>query len=212
MKERVERQITYRTEMLAGVSHDLRTPITRIKLQIEMSKDDEVKQILEDVKDMEYMIDSYINFARGSNNEANKIFSFNKFLTKILSSYKDKKYTINNCPKIKISLKENAIKRCLQNLFDNAFKYGDEIIINSYAMEEELYIEIHDNGCGIPESKREDVFKPFFRLDESRNKNNGGVGLGLAITKDIISNHGGNIYLEDSELLKGLKVIIILPL
>lgn len=212
MKERVERQITYRTEMLAGVSHDLRTPITRIKLQIEMSKDDEVKQILEDVKDMEYMIDSYINFARGNNKEPNKVFSFNKFLFQILSSYKDKKYTIKNCPKVKISLKANAIKRCFQNLFDNSFKYGSEIIINSYVIEEDLYIEIHDNGCGIPESKREDVFKPFFRLDESRNKDNGGVGLGLAITKDIISNHGGNIYLEDSEILKGLKAIITLPL
>ena len=212
MKERVERQITYRTEMLAGVSHDLRTPITRIKLQIEMSNDEEVKQILEDIKDMEYMIDSYINFARGNNKETNKLLSFHKFLANILSSYKEKKHVIKNCPKIKISLKANAVKRCFQNLLDNAFKYGNEIIINSYVIEEELYIEIHDDGCGIHVSKREDVFKPFFRLEESRNKDNGGVGLGLAITKDVISNHGGNIYLEDSELLKGLKVVIILPL
>ena len=212
MKERIERQIYYRVEMLAGVSHDLRTPLTRMKLQLALSKDRELSQMLEDIKDMEYMINSYINFAQRDVKEESKIVYFDKFVTKALALYNDRDYAIRNLPKIKIALKTNAIKRCFQNLLDNAFKYGNKVIINSYLAKTELYIEIHDNGCGIPIKKREEVFKPFFRIDESRNKDTGGVGLGLAITRDIINNHGGQIYLDSSELMQGLKVIIILPL
>jgi two-component system, OmpR family, osmolarity sensor histidine kinase EnvZ len=109
-------------------------------------------------------------------------------------------------------LKSDAIKRCFQNLLDNSFKYGNAVIINSYIIDDALCIEIHDDGPGIPESKREEVFKPFFRLDESRSKETGGVGLGLAITRDIIGNHGGQIHFESSELLSGLKAVISLPL
>ncbi len=212
MKERIERQINHRTEMLAGISHDLRTPLTRMKLQITLSKDAEIKPMLEDIKDMEYMINSYLDFARGDNQETVKFVNFKRFLTQILKSYRDNNYIIKNCPNIKIAFKINAIKRCFQNLLDNAFKYGDQVIINCYVLQEELYIEIHDNGPSIPIEKHEEVFKPFFRLDESRNKDTGGIGLGLAITKDIIGNHGGKIYLDSSELSQGLKVIIVLPL
>ena len=212
MKERIERQINYRVEMLAGVSHDLRTPLTRMKLQLALSKDQELLQMLDDVKDMEYMINSYINFAQSDVKEETKLVIFNKFIGKILSLYKNKNYVIQNIPNLKIALRTNAIKRCFQNLLDNAFKYGNKVIINSYIASGELYIEIHDDGPGVPIEKREDVFKPFFRIDESRNRDTGGVGLGLAITRDIINNHGGQIYLDSSELIQGLKVIIILPL
>lgn len=212
MKERIERQISNRTEMLAGVSHDLRTPLTRMKLQLSMSKDPESKHILEDIQDMEYMINSYLDFARGDNKEPPKAVYFQKFLLNILKNYKDKDYLVNNCPNKKIYLKVSSIKRCFYNLLDNAFKYASKVIINSYILNNDLIVEIHDNGYGISAEKREEVFKPFIRLEESRNKDTGGVGLGLAITRDIISNHGGNIYLDSSELLKGLKVVIILPL
>ncbi len=212
MKERIERQISNRTEMLAGVSHDLRTPLTRMKLQLAISKDGELAQMLDDVKDMEYMINSYLDFARGDMKENVKIVYFNKFLRQIITPYAQQNYVIKNSPNLKIALKTNALKRCFQNLLDNSFKYGDQVIIDSYVIQEELYIEIHDNGPGIPIEKCNDVFKPFFRLDESRNKDTGGVGLGLAITRDIITNHGGQIYLESSDLLQGLKAVIILPL
>lgn len=212
MKERIERQISYRTEMLAGVSHDLRTPLTRMKLQLALAKEEENKDILEDIKDMENMINSYLDFARGEGKELDKIVWFDKFFLKITSPYIQQNLIITPPPHIKITLKIDAIKRCFQNLLDNALKYGSEAKLVSYVDQDEIYIEIHDNGPGIPEEKREEVFKPFFRLDESRNKETGGVGLGLSITRDIISNHGGRIYLETSEVLKGLKAVIVLPL
>jgi two-component system, OmpR family, osmolarity sensor histidine kinase EnvZ len=212
MQERIERQINHRAEMLAGVSHDLRTPLTRMKLQVAISKDQDSAAMLEDIKDMEHMINSYLDFARGDMREQSKILSLPKFINIVLKAYKEKDCIVNSIPNIKLPLKLNAMKRCFQNLFDNAFKFANKIILNSYTIENELFIEIHDNGTGIPEEKRNQVFKPFFRLEESRNKDTGGVGLGLAITKDIINNHGGEIRLESSELLGGLKVIIILPL
>jgi two-component system osmolarity sensor histidine kinase EnvZ len=214
MKERIERQISSRTEMLAGISHDLRTPLTRMKLQLNMSPGEESKFMLEDVDDMENMINSYLDFTRGDSKEVTKQVSFSKFLDKVIAPYLNQKLnlSIKNAPNIKIPLKTDAIKRCFQNLLDNAFKYGSESIINSYLDDDNLCIEIHDNGPGIPENKFEEVFKPFFRLDESRNKETGGVGLGLAITKDIISNHGGQIYFATSKMLGGLKAVIKLPL
>lgn len=212
MKERIERQISYRTEMLAGVSHDLRTPLTRMKLQLAMTTDSELLQMTTDVTDMEYMINSYINFARGDVKENTKLTYLNDLINQVLAPYNDKDYTIINKVDFKVALKINALKRCFQNLLDNAFKYGNKVILNSYATQSELYIEIHDNGPGIPTEQREEVFKPFFRLDQSRNKDTGGAGLGLAVTRDIINNHGGQIYLNSSEILDGLKAIIILPL
>ena len=214
MKERIERQISYRTEMLAGVSHDLRTPLTRMKLQLALAKNEDSSAMLEDIHDMENMINSYLDFARGDGQETEETVKFSKFLDRVIAPYKQQKLklTIQSKPNIKIPLKLDAIRRCFQNLFDNSFKYGSEVIVNYYVKHDELYVEIHDNGPGIPVEKREEVFQPFFRLDESRNKETGGVGLGLAITRDIISNHGGQIYFESSDLLPGLKAVVILPL
>lgn len=214
MKERIERQISSRTEMLAGVSHDLRTPLTRMKLQLAISNDPELDQMLDDIKDMEYMINSYLDFANGEVQEDSKPVLIDDFLKKIINSYNKQKLdlTIKSIPKQKIFLKTKALKRCFQNLFDNSFKYGSKVIIYSYILQDDLYIEIHDNGPGIPKEQHEDVFKPFFRLDKSRNSKTGGVGLGLAVTRDIINNHGGEINLDSSDILSGLKVIISLPL
>lgn len=214
MKERIERQISYRTEMLAGISHDLRTPLTRLKLQLALSKSQENVSMLEDVKDMEVMVNSYLDFVRGDGREDVKSVWLDKYLTRIFRPYidQDVDLIVNKVPHIRITLKVDTIKRCFQNLLDNAFKYGSKAIVSNNIVNDELIIEIHDNGPGIPESKREDVFKPFFRIEESRNKETGGIGLGLAITRDLVSNHGGRIYLEESELLQGLKVVVALPL
>ncbi len=212
MKERIERQISNRTEMLAGVSHDLRTPLTRMKLQLALSKDQETKAMLEDVQDMERMINSYLDFARGDIKENTKTVLIDKFIIQILKLYSKEDIIIKNLPHVKITIKTDAIKRCIYNLLENSLKFANKILINSYKINKELYLEIHDDGPGIAIEKREDVFKPFYRIEDSRNKNTGGVGLGLAITKDIISNHGGTVSLDSSEILQGLKVTIILPL
>lgn len=215
MKERIERQMNYRTEMLAGVSHDLRTPLTRMKLQLAMSKDEDSGALLEDINDMETMINSYLNFASGRDiKETEKVVWISKFLARIITPYIQQQLDIELHSKkdIKIPLQIDSIKRCFQNLLDNSFKYGSQVKIMYYELDDAIHIEIHDNGPGIPAEKREEVFKPFFRLEESRNKETGGVGLGLAITRDIISNHGGQIYFETSELLQGAKAVIILPL
>lgn len=212
MKERIERQISARTEMLAGISHDLRTPLTRMKLQLAMSKDESIQQMNDDVIDMEAMINSYLNFARGDGQEEFRTINLGNYLKKIIQFYKDKDISIISKTNIKINVRSNALKRCFQNIFDNSFKYGNKVILEFSKVENEVEIKIHDNGPGIAEETREDVFKPFFRLDQSRGKTTGGSGLGLAVTKDIIVNHGGRITLDSSNILKGLLVTIILPL
>ena len=200
MKERIERQITARTEMLAGISHDLRTPLTRMKLQIE------------DIIDMELMINSYLNFARGDGKEDLQMVNLGSYLRKITQLYKMNDISIISKQNIRINIRSNALKRCFQNIFDNALKYGNKIIIEFHRKENGVEINIHDDGPGVPEEKREEVFKPFFRLDHSRSKETGGSGLGLTVTRDIIVNHGGQIILGNSDILKGLKATIILPL
>lgn len=212
MKERIERQITARTEMLAGISHDLRTPLTRMKLQIAMSKDESVQQMNEDIIDMELMINSYLNFARGDGKEDLRMVNLGSYLEKIIQLYKMNDISIISKQNIRINIRSNALKRCFQNIFDNALKYGNKIIIEFHRKENGVEINIHDNGPGVPEEKREEVFKPFFRLDHSRSKETGGSGLGLTVTRDIIVNHGGQIILGNSDILKGLKATIILPL
>ena len=212
MKERIERQITARTEMLAGISHDLRTPLTRMKLQIAMSKDESVQQMNEDIIDMELMINSYLNFARGDGKEDLQMVNLGSYLRKITQLYKMNDISIISKQNIRINIRSNALKRCFQNIFDNALKYGNKIIIEFHRKENGVEINIHDDGPGVPEEKREEVFKPFFRLDHSRSKETGGSGLGLTVTRDIIVNHGGQIILGNSDILKGLKATIILPL
>jgi two-component system osmolarity sensor histidine kinase EnvZ len=212
MKERIEKQMSSRTEMLAGISHDLRTPLTRMKLQLAMSKDSSIEAMSGDINDMENMINAYINFAKGDNEEEAKKILLSKFINSALTPYKEKNLVVTEIPSLKISTKPHALKRCFQNILDNAFKYGDRVIISFSIKQNLLIIDFQDNGPGIPEGKREDVFKPFFRLDESRNKDTGGAGLGLAITKDIIISLGGEIFLSDSKNLEGLKVTFTIPI
>ncbi len=221
MKERIIRQITQRTQMLSAVSHDLRTPLTRMKLQLEMMDDDEATQELKsDIADMEKMINEYLDFAKSGGVEREQIKNVNveELLQKMANYYqkmdKDISYQSNIDNDLEIPLKRNALKRAIRNLIDNSFHYGTQVLITSNLSKNNLKITIDDNGCGIPESQRSDIFKPFYRIDNSRNldKTNarGGAGLGLAIVMDVISSHGGKIKVEDSPL-GGLRMAIHLP-
>lgn len=220
MKQRLERQITARMEMLAGISHDLRTPLTRMKLQLEFLKKTDEQTTLElqrDISDMEHMISEYLDFVRGEGEEAAVKQLIVPFLQEVLSRYEGQGHVIplqvdEGCSGVEIYLRSQAFRRVLTNLVDNALRYGGrkrEISIRKRHSHAEIAVE--DAGKGIPVSQREEVFKPFKRLDVSRNSQTGGVGLGLTIARDIIHAHGGEISLQDSHL-GGLKVLITLPL
>ena len=214
MQNRIKRFLKQRTEMLAGVSHDLRTPLTRMKLQLSLMKDDNAKKELEhDINEMTAMLNSYVSFVRGETAEKIEETNINELIEIICKSNLSDNFKIkcNFEKNIKTLCRPIQIKRALQNIFDNAKRYADKIEIDLGSKNNELYIAISDNGPGIPEKNYEDVFKPFFTLDPSRNKLKGESGLGLTITRDIIRSHGGEIKLLKSKM-NGLKIILYLPL
>lgn len=215
MRERIRRQLTQRTEMLAGVSHDLRTPLTRMKLQLEMGADAEAVAALKaDVADMERMIEGYLAFARGEGSEAASEVAITDLLEEVATDALRNGVALGlgAVPDgIVLTLRRNAVKRALTNLIDNAARYGSRVELAASAAREALSITVDDDGPGIPEESREAVLKPFFRLDPSRNPGTGGVGLGLSIAADVVRNHGGNLALEDSPL-GGLRARVTLPL
>ena len=222
MKERVLRQISQRTDMLSAVSHDLRTPLTRMKLQLEMLKQTpEIDDLKNDVGDMEKLINEYLDFARFDDKEKTKLVNVKEFLQeKIIAYYaKMNRIIINKInleDDLNLDLRKLAFKRAIINLIDNAFNYGKEVMLSASKTYDNLSIIIEDNGPGIPELERENVFKPFYRIDNSRNldsrPNTGGSGLGMAIAFDAIIAHGGTIKLSDSQNLGGLKVEILIPM
>ncbi len=215
MKERIERQIQKRTQMLAMISHDLRTPLTRIKLQTAlMPKQEGIEDIEMDVKNMEHMIGSYLDFVRGEGGESFKEVDITKWLSENIkytnSSELDIK--IENSPVAIVQIKPNAMLRAISNIMSNAAKYSTLVKISIHRDGDNILICIEDNGKGISDAEKLLVFKPFFRSDKSRNlDDNASVGLGLTITREIIFGHNGNIVLEDSRSLNGLMVKIILP-
>ncbi len=215
MKERIQKQITERTQMLAGVSHDLRTPLTRMKLQLAMLPDsEENKEFIEDINEMEKMLDGYLAFVSGEGSEKNTFVDMNEMILSIINKFRNTKALIRYSTNDQVSAiqgREQALKRAVTNIISNAFNYGKTIAVGLESNNNKLEITVDDDGPGIPKEKREDVFKAFYRIDESRNKETGGVGLGLSIARDIISSHGGKIELQDSEL-GGLRVLISIPL
>ncbi len=215
MKERIQRQISERTQMLAGVSHDLRTPLTRMKLQAAMMPEGEDKKdFLSDVDEMEKMLDGYLAFVSGEAGEKSTFVDMNEMILSIINKFRNKKALIRYSTNDDVSAiqgREQALKRALTNIISNAFRYGKTIAVKLESNDKKLWISVDDDGPGIPADKREDVFKAFYRLENSRNKETGGVGLGLSIAKDVITSHGGTIELLDSEL-GGLKVLISIPL
>ena len=214
MRTRIKRFIKQRTDMLAGVSHDLKTPLTRMKLQLSLMKDDDAKKELEhDINEMTAMLNSYVSFVRGETPETIENININNLIKNICKSSLSTTHKIieQYIVEIETSGRPLQIKRAIQNIIDNSKRYATIIHIEVDASEEDCFIKISDNGPGIPENKYEDVFKPFFTLDPSRNKLKGESGLGMTIARDIIRSHGGEIKLEKATN-KGLKTVINLPL
>ena len=214
MRTRIKRFLKQRTDMLAGVSHDLRTPLTRMKLQLSLIKDEKAKAEIEfDINEMTAMLDSYVSFVKTESPEPIENLIINEIVKDCLKSIDKSKFKVTFVEKeiIKTSGRPLQLKRAFQNIIDNSKRYAHEILILISTNKEGCYIEINDNGEGIPKEKYEDVFKPFFTIDPSRNKLKGESGLGLTITRDIIRSHGGDIKLDKSEL-GGLKLLVILPI
>ncbi len=214
MHERIKRQISQRTAMLAGVSHDLRTPLTRLKLQIEMlGEGPDVDACRSDIEAMEKMINGYLDFVRGEQQE-NAVFvdmsEILESLTRQAGRQEGAGVSLFYEGDMMVSVRPVAIERCLSNLIANARKYGNNVWVSARRFNDNIEICIDDDGPGIPENQYEDVFKPFFRVDKSRNPETGGVGLGLPIAMDIVHSHGGRIWLEASNR-SGLRVVVNIP-
>ncbi len=215
MRERIERHIAQRTEMLAGVSHDLRTPLTRMKLQLAVAGDNETTRGLEaDVADMERMVEEYLAFARGEGGEEAAESDLDALVETVLAGARGggkPVALVNRAPGLRPILRPNAVRRALTNLIDNALRYGRSARLTLSRRGESILVEIDDDGPGIPARDRENAFKPFSRLDSARGPDTGGVGLGLAIARDAVRNHGGDVELADSPL-GGLRARVTLPL
>ena len=211
MRKRIVRHLNQRSEMLSGISHDLRTPLTRMKLQIAFIKDKELAvKLTEDINEMEKMLNEYLQFTSSSYSEKDEKFNVSELINKIVKKYNNKNISIDIATKVYINGKKNLIERCINNLIDNAIKYSDKINIDLTKNNNNLFIKIEDNGPGIPKEEYENVFKPFYKINKGRADYKSSVGLGLSIASDIIRSHGGNIKLEKSSL-NGLCVKIFLP-
>ena len=216
MRERISRQFAQRTEMLAGVSHDLRTPLTRMKLQIEMlERTPEIRELQDDIQEMERMIDGYLTFARGGGSEPLSKINLANLIEEIISTERRDGSLINFVNKSKriksVTLRPQVIKRAITNLIINSKKYAKTVKVELQYNSEHAIITIDDDGPGIEAEHRDDVFKAFFRLDPSRNTDTGGTGLGLTIAKDIFQSHGGDLLLSEASL-GGLRATVTLPL
>lgn len=213
MKNRIGRYLSERTAMLAGVSHDLRTPLTRMKLQLSMMPADENTEDLKaDIGEMEKMLTGYLSFAKGEGKEKPEQIVMNSLLEDIVQKLKKtgQKIDLHTEQKIELFGRRADLTRAITNVLTNAGRYATYAQMTLGIRDKMVTITVDDNGPGIPENKREAVFKAFYRLEESRNKETGGVGLGMTITRDIILSHGGDIRLQASPL-KGLRVVISLP-
>lgn len=214
MKERILRQMMERTQMLAGVSHDLRTPLTRMKLVVAMMENSQDKQdFLTDIDEMEKMLNGYLAFVRGEGDETAVKVNVAELAESITARFASKHIKIKCFAETQvrdIMAKEQALRRAITNIIANACRYGKKVEVRVSGTDKGITVIVDDNGPGIPQDKREAVFRAFYRLENSRNKETGGIGLGLAITKDIITAHGGKISLTDGPL-GGLRVIIELP-
>ena len=197
--------------MLSGISHDLRTPLTRIKLQLEMIKDKKLSQKLSlDVDEMEKMLNEYLQFASTGAKGKTETFDLSELLGNIINRYENPNIIKNFDNKIYFNGRKNLIHRCINNLIDNSIKYGKKIKIIIKKEASNIIISIEDDGPGIPESEYKNIVKPFYKIDKSRSETKSSVGLGLSISSDIAKSHGGDIEFEKSSL-GGLKAKIVLP-
>ena len=211
MRKRILRHLNQRSEMLSGISHDLRTPLTRMKLQTAFIKDPEISSKLDDdIKEMEKMLNEYLQFTSSNHSEKSEIFDLSEMLSELISKYENKNITQNITQKIYLNGRKNLLQRCFNNIIDNAIKYGQKINVELSKKGKNLFIVIEDDGPGIPPEEYNNVFKPFYKINKGRSETKSSVGLGLAIASDITRSHGGYIRLNKSSL-NGLEVKIFLP-
>jgi two-component system, OmpR family, osmolarity sensor histidine kinase EnvZ len=214
MRERIERQIEQRTAMLTGVSHDLRTILTRFKLQLALAggKAETKAALDQDIDDMQSMLEGYLSFARGEASEDAGRFDLKAYFQKLDEEavLRKRKLSTTLTGDPDVHVRPNAFARLLSNVIGNAFRYAKTVEVNATHGRGSLLVTIDDDGPGIPADRREDVFKPFVRLDEARNLDASGTGLGLSIARDIARSHGGDITLDDSPL-GGLRAVIKVP-
>jgi len=211
MRKRILKHLNQRSEMLSGISHDLRTPLTRLKLQLALMKDQDLsKKMSLDIDEMEKMLNEYLQFTSSNYQEKNETFNISELIENIISQYANTNIFMKIIPRIYMDGRKNLIQRSINNIIDNAIKHGKKIDISLSKTKNNILILINDDGPGIPKHEYENVFKPFYKLDKSRGESKSSVGLGLSIALDTIKSHGGNIVLGKSPL-NGLSVKIFLP-
>ena len=211
MRKRISIHLNQRSEMLSGISHDLRTPLTRLKLQLAFLKQQDLaKKMSDDIEEMERMLNEYLEFARYQKSEETEFINVNFIIKDIVKKYDNNRIYLKLEEIDEIKLRPNSFKRCLANLIENGLLYGKKVEVLTKKMMNNMIILIDDDGPGVPENEYQNIIKPFYRIDKSRGQNKSGVGLGLSIANDIIRSHGGNISLYKSPL-NGLRVKISLP-
>jgi two-component system osmolarity sensor histidine kinase EnvZ len=213
MRDRIQRQIRQRTEMLAGVSHDLRTPLTRMKLALELVDDNAtLAELKSDVLEMEHLVQLYLDFARGEGTETPVATNIATLLEDITASVRREgtALSLEQPPELVVPIRPNALRRCLSNLIANGARYGTHVWLTGRPVEDGVDILVDDDGPGIPPAERDHVFQPFIRLDRSRSPATGGIGLGLTIARDVARSHGGDVRLETSPQ-GGLRARVHLP-
>ncbi len=211
MAKRINRHLNQRSEMLSGISHDLRTPLTRLKLQLAMLEQKDLSsKMSKDIDEMEKMLNDYLQFAKTQSLEKSSNINLKRLLNELENSINNENLKINCKDNINFKARPLALKRSFENVIQNGLSYGKNVFVETLTSSNRVIILIEDDGPGIPEDQYKNVFKPFFRLDKSRSLNQSGVGLGLAIVEDVINSHGGNIILGKSRF-NGLLVKISLP-
>ena len=212
MRKRILRHLNQRSEMLSGISHDLRTPLTRLKLQLSFIKDKDLSDKMSlDINEMEAMLNEYLQFTSSTYSEKDETFDISELIENIINKYNNKNISKKIIPRVYMNGRKNLIERSLSNLINNSIKYAKKIDLQLSKKNNSVIIIIDDDGIGVPKDEYQNVFKPFYKIDKGRGDSKASVGLGLSITSDIIKSHGGNILLEKSPL-NGLRVKIFLPL
>ena len=211
MRKRILRHLNQRSEMLSGISHDLRTPLTRIKLQLAVIKDKDLSEkISKDVDEMEKMLNEYLQFASTGAKDKTETFDISELLDEIILKYENENIQKKLKKNTYFNGRRNLITRCINNLLDNSIKYAEKISVSLEKKNSTIIMSIDDDGPGVKKSEFQNITKPFYKIDKSRSESKSSVGLGLSISSDIIKSHGGDINFNKSKL-GGLKVSISLP-